>query len=55
MSLKDILHELAGRVNAPHLHEQIDGAVGLTPTLSNLPEIEWPIYVAKVTALAERY
>ena len=24
MSLKDILHELAGRVNAPHLHEQID-------------------------------
>jgi hypothetical protein len=24
MTLKDILHELAGRVNAPHLHEYID-------------------------------
>jgi len=24
MSLKEILHELAGRVNAPHLHEAID-------------------------------
>jgi len=24
MSLKDILHELAGRVNAGHLHEDID-------------------------------
>jgi hypothetical protein len=24
MNLKDILHELAGRVNAAHLHEEID-------------------------------
>ena len=24
MTLKDILHELAGRVNADHLHEHID-------------------------------
>jgi hypothetical protein len=24
MNLKEILHELAGRVNAPHLHEHID-------------------------------
>lgn len=24
MSLRDILHELAGRVNAPHLHDEID-------------------------------
>ena len=24
MSLKDILHELAGRVNAGHLHEDIE-------------------------------
>lgn len=28
MSLKDILHELAGRVNAPHLHEDIDALPG---------------------------
>lgn len=24
MTLKEILHELAGRLNAPHLHEHID-------------------------------
>jgi hypothetical protein len=24
MDLKEILHELAGRVNAPHLHDEID-------------------------------
>ena len=24
MTLKEILHELAGRVNAGHLHEEID-------------------------------
>jgi hypothetical protein len=24
MNLKDILHELAGRVNASHLHDEID-------------------------------
>ena len=27
MSLKDILHELAGRVNAGHLHDEIDAAL----------------------------
>jgi len=28
MSLKDILHELAGRVNATHLHDEIDALNG---------------------------
>jgi hypothetical protein len=28
MSLKDILHELAGRANATHLHDEIDALNG---------------------------
>jgi len=37
------------------LREQIDGAVGLGPTNSNVPDdVDWPSYVAKLTTLAER-
>ena len=39
------------------LREQLDGAAGLTSDVSNLPDsaYDWPAYVAKLTALAERY
>ncbi len=38
------------------LREGVDGAVGLRADVSNLPDDEdWPAYVAKLTALAERY
>ena len=37
------------------LREQIDGSAGLLPGSSNLPpDVDWPAYVAKLTALAER-
>jgi uncharacterized damage-inducible protein DinB len=38
------------------IREELDGAVGLQADVSNLPdESDWPAYVAKLTALAERY
>ena len=39
------------------LREELDGAAGLTSDVSNLPEsdYDWLAYVAKLTALAERY
>lgn len=38
------------------LREQIDGAAGLSTANSNLPDgIDWPAYVARVTAIAERF
>ncbi len=40
--------------HADILREQIDGAAGLRPGVSNLPEQQdWPAYVAKLTALAD--
>jgi hypothetical protein len=49
--------ELARHVgHADILREQIDGAVGFRADASNLPEgQDWPAYVAKLTALAERF
>jgi hypothetical protein len=42
--------------HADILREQIDGATGLLPHNSNLPDdVDWPAYVAKLTALAERF
>ena len=42
--------------HADILREQIDGAIGLNPTNSNLPgDTDWPAYVAILTALAERF
>ena len=42
--------------HADILREQIDGSTGLLPSASNLPDhIHWPAYVAKLTALADRY
>lgn len=42
--------------HADILREQIDGAVGLTPDISNLPSgFDWPAYVARVRAIAETF
>lgn len=42
--------------HADLLREQIDGQAGLHSKVSNLPEHQdWPAYVAKLTALAERF
>jgi uncharacterized damage-inducible protein DinB len=59
------LHHLVVRViddtsrhagHADILREQIDGSVGLNPDNTNMPEgYDWPAYVARLTALAERY
>jgi hypothetical protein len=41
--------------HADILREQIDGSTGLLRHVSNLPdEMDWPAYVARLTALAER-
>jgi uncharacterized damage-inducible protein DinB len=37
------------------LREQIDGSVGLVVGRPNIPDLDWPAYVAKLTALAERF
>jgi hypothetical protein len=49
--------ELARHVgHADILREEIDGAAGLRVEVSNLPEHQdWPAYVTKLTALAERF
>jgi hypothetical protein len=59
------LHHLAVRViddtsrhagQADILRELHDGAVGLHPQNDNIPPgYDWPAYVARLTALAERY
>lgn len=42
--------------HADIVREQIDGSTGLLPQASNLPEdTDWPAYVTKLTALAERF
>lgn len=41
--------------HADILREQIDGSTGLLRQSSNLPDgVDWPAYVAKLTALADR-
>ena len=40
--------------HADIVREQIDGAIGLLPQAGNLPiDIDWPDYVAKLTAIAD--
>ena len=42
--------------HADIVREQIDGSAGLLRGNSNLPgEMDWPAYVAKLTALADRF
>jgi hypothetical protein len=52
-----VIDDLARHVgHADILREQIDGAAGLRAQVSNLPgEFDWSAYVAKLTALAERF
>ena len=42
--------------HADILREQVDGAVGLLPGHSNLPDdTDWPAYLARLTAIADRF
>ena len=41
--------------HADILREGIDQTAGLGATNSNLPDVDWPAYVAKLRALAERF
>lgn len=41
--------------HADVLREAIDGAVGMRTDATNIPDADWPAYVAKLKAIAERY
>ena len=54
--LVHVIEDLARHLgHADILREQIDGAVGLLDGNSNLPDQDWPAYVARLTELAERF
>jgi hypothetical protein len=52
-----VIADLARHVgHADIIREGIDGAVGLQADVSNVPDDQdWPAYVAKLTALADRF
>ena len=51
-----VIVDLARHVgHADILREEIDGAAGLRAEVSNIPQQDWPAYVAKLTLLAERF
>lgn len=51
-----VIVDLARHVgHADILREEIDGAAGLRADVSNIPQQDWPEYVAKLTLLAERF
>lgn len=52
-----VLQDLARHAgHADILREQIDSAAGLNVAYSNLPDgYDWPAYVTKLTAIAERF
>jgi uncharacterized damage-inducible protein DinB len=41
--------------HADILREGIDGAAGLTVASTNLPEVDWPSYVDRLTQVADRF
>jgi uncharacterized damage-inducible protein DinB len=41
--------------HADILREGIDGAAGLAVDHANLPDVDWPAYVARLTRVAERF
>lgn len=48
------LHRHAGQLDI--LREQLDGAAGLRPAISNVPDgVDWPSYVARLTTIAEQF
>lgn len=54
--LVHVLTDLARHAgHADILREAIDGAAGLRPDSSNLPDQDWSAYVQKLTALADRF
>ena len=52
-----VLQDLARHAgHADILREQLDGATGLKPGLSNVPDgVDWPVYVTRLTAIADRF
>jgi uncharacterized damage-inducible protein DinB len=40
--------------HADILREQLDGAVGMRMDATNIPDTDWPAYVAKLEAIADR-
>jgi len=42
--------------HADILREQVDGAAGMRPGMTNLPDgVDWPAYVARLTAIADQF
>jgi uncharacterized damage-inducible protein DinB len=41
--------------HADVLREGVDGAAGLTAGVSNLPDVDWPAYVTRLTRVAEEF
>ena len=41
--------------HADILRESIDGAAGLRVASTNLPDVDWPAYVARLTAVADQF
>ena len=41
--------------HADILREGIDGAAGLMPTSTNLPDVDWAAYVDELTRVADRF
>ncbi|MDQ4492191.1 DinB family protein [Sinomonas sp. ASV486] len=51
-----VLSDLARHAgHADILRESIDGAAGLRAGTGNLPDLDWPAYVQKLTELANRF
>lgn len=54
-----VLHVVADTTrhagHADILREGIDGAAGLTRAAANLPDVDWPAYVARLTRVAEQF
>jgi uncharacterized damage-inducible protein DinB len=51
-----VIAELARHAgHADILRELVDGESGLRPDSSNLPDMDWPAYVGRLTTLAERF
>lgn len=51
-----VVTELARHAgHADIVRETIDGAAGLRPSGTNLPDQDWPAYVAKLSSLADRF
>jgi hypothetical protein len=55
--ISHVTYDLARHAgHADILREQIDGAAGLRPDVSNLPNgMDWPAYVERLTAIADRF